>query len=107
MLGNLATFHPGSGQSQQDANRVRAKLQRDLADDDTFWHGWWGRHDYTLGYLGDAVAGNSGEDGRPLEFALLAAFTVLISSMLREMTAKPRRPAPVQAAKTAKARRGR
>jgi hypothetical protein len=108
MLGNLASFHPGAGQSQQDAIRLRSKLQKDMAEDKMLWRGWWARHDYQLEFLGDAVAGYSGQDARALEFVELAAFFALMAAMVREMTAKPRRAVgPVQAVKAAKARRAR
>ena len=108
MLANLATFNPAAGQSQQDATRVRSKLQKDMADDQVLWRGWWARHDYQLEFLGDAVAGSFGQDARPLEFVELGAFAALMAALLGQMTAKPRRtvpPAPL--AKAAKARRTR
>jgi hypothetical protein len=103
MLANLEGFHPSAAQSQQDANRVRAKMESDLAEDDTIWHGWWARHDYELRFLGDDVADSFGAGAAPSEFILVAGFAALMAAMVRGMVAKPRRLAPV--VRVAKARR--
>jgi hypothetical protein len=71
------------------------------------WRGWWARHNYKLGFLGDYAA-NLVDDGKYLEFVELAAFAALMAAVVRQLTAKPRRAvAPDRVAKAAKARRSR
>jgi hypothetical protein len=104
MLANLKTFHPGTAQGQQDSMRVRNKLQADLAEDESMWGGWWARHNYELGFLGDASAGDSETGGIPLEILVAAAFGALMVALWREIAAKPlRQAAPARAVKSAKA----
>jgi hypothetical protein len=72
-----------------------------MNEDTQYWQGWWERHDYTLAFLGDDVAGPSGEGAVVPQAALailfLALMGTLVRQMLREMRPRPPRRVPQRA----------
>ena len=97
-LGRLPGYQPPDAADRQVLSRAQAQLQRHLEEDTLFWRGWWGRHDYTLAFLGDDVAGASG-DGAVVPRAMLvilflALMGALVREILREMRPTPPRRVP-------------
>ena len=99
-LGIMADYRPSDTEAQQVASRVREQLQQNLDEDALYFRGWWRRHDYTLEFLGDHVAGPSGDGAVVPQAVLVVLFLALMGALLREMRpTAPRRvrqPAPVR-----------
>jgi hypothetical protein len=93
-LDRLAAFQPAADADREVASRAQAQLQRHLSEDATYWQGWWGRHDYTLAFLGDDVAGESGEGAVVPRAVLVILFLALMAALLREMRPAPPRRVP-------------
>jgi hypothetical protein len=89
-LGMLAGYQPPDAADRQLASRAQAQLQRHLDEDAVYWRGWWGRHDYTLAFLGDDVAGPSGEGAIVPQALLVILFLALMGALVREL--RPRSP---------------
>jgi hypothetical protein len=96
-LGMLAGYRPPDAADRQLASRAQAQLQRHLDEDAVYWHGWWGRHDYTLTFLGDDVAGLSGEGAVVPQALLVILFLALMGALVREMRPTPPRRIPQRA----------
>jgi hypothetical protein len=78
-------YHPADAAGQATATRLREKLKGELLNDMALFQGWWARHDDSLYYLGDEVAGESGEFAvlpQALMFLLLAG---MFWSLIREL----------------------
>jgi hypothetical protein len=92
LLDRLAAYRPPDAADAEVASRAQAQLQRHLAEDATYWQGWWGHHDYKLAFLGDDVAGESGEGAVVPQAVLVILFLALMAALWREMRpAAPRR----------------
>jgi hypothetical protein len=96
-LGSLAGYLPPDPADRQAASRAQAQLRRVLDEDARYWQGWWQRHDYTLAFLGDDVAGESGDGAVVPQFVLVILFLALMGALLREMRPAPPRPVPQRA----------
>jgi len=92
-LDRLAAYPPANDAEREVASRAQAQLQRHLREDATYWQGWWQRHDYTLTFLGDDVAGESGDGAVVPQSVLVILFLALMGALLREMR-RQMRPAP-------------
>jgi hypothetical protein len=84
-LNALAEYQPSAAADRQVASRAQAQLRQHLNDDAVFWQGWWGRHNYTLAFLGDDVAGPSGDGAIVPQAALVILFLALMVALVREM----------------------
>jgi hypothetical protein len=100
VLGSLETYHPADAVGQQNAARVRAQVQQDLQQDSVLWLGWWQRHDYTMDFLGDDVAGPDGSGGAIPQALFVLMFVGLTAALIREIAVpRPRlKPVPVRTA---------
>jgi hypothetical protein len=100
-LGVLAAYHAPDAAAQQVASRVEARLRQELNEDAVGWQGWWQRHDYNLKFLGDDVAGPSGEGSLVpqvlLAILFLALMGALVRALLRAMRPTPPRRLPPRA----------
>jgi hypothetical protein len=92
-LGRLPGYQPPDAADRQVLSRAQAQLQRHLDEDTLFWRGWWGRHDYMLAFLGDDVAGESGDGAGVPRAMLLILFLALMGALVREML-REMRPIP-------------
>ena len=90
-LDMMAATHPQDSAGQRIVSLAQERLPRDLSEDAVFWQGWWGRHDNTLDYLGDDVAGPSGEGGGVPQAILIVLFLALMGTLVREMRPRPPR----------------
>jgi hypothetical protein len=96
-LSALAKYQPPDAATQQVVSHAQAQLRQHLNDDAVYWQGWWGRHDYTLAFLGDDVAGVSGEGGVVPQAVLVVLFLALMGALAREMRPRPPRRVPQRA----------
>jgi hypothetical protein len=96
-LDRLAAYPPANDAEREVASRAQAQLQRHLREDATYWQGWWQRHDYTLAFLGDDLAGESGDGAVVPQSVLMILFLALMGALLREMRPAPPRPVPQRA----------
>jgi len=92
-LGRLPGYQPPDAADRQVLSRAQAQLQRHLDEDTLFWRGWWGRRDYTMAFLGDDVAGESGEGAGVPRAMLLILFLALMGALVREIL-RQMRPTP-------------
>jgi 4-amino-4-deoxy-L-arabinose transferase-like glycosyltransferase len=92
-LGRLPGYQPPDAADRQVLSRAQAQLQRHLDEDTLFWRGWWGRHDYTMAFLGDDVAGESGEGAVVPRAMLVILFLALMGALVREIL-RQMRPTP-------------
>jgi len=97
ILATLPGYPAADTAAQQAASLARAGLRRYQNEDAVYWRGWWGRHDYALAYLGDDVAGESGEGAGVPQAALVILFLALTGALLREMLHRPPRRVPPRA----------
>jgi len=97
LLDMVAAYPVANVAAQQAASLARAGLRRYQNEDAVYWQGWWGRHDYALAYLGDDVAGESGEGAGVPQAALVILFLALTGALLREMLHRPPRRVPQRA----------
>jgi 4-amino-4-deoxy-L-arabinose transferase-like glycosyltransferase len=96
-LGTLAQ-NPASDATVRDvASRAQTRLQQGLYEDAIRWQGWWRRHGYTLEFLGDDVAGPSGEGAAVPQAILVVLFLTLMGALVREMRPRPPRRVPQRA----------
>ena len=93
-LGSLAGYLPPDAADRQVASRTQAQLRRVLDEDARYWQGWWERHDYTLAFLGDDLAGESGEGAVVPQSVLVVLLLALMGALLREMRPAPPRRLP-------------
>jgi hypothetical protein len=93
-LGRLAEYQPPDAAAREAASRTQGRLRQDLNEDALGWQGWWMRHDYTLEFLGDDVAGPSGEGGVVPQAVLVVLFLALMGALVREMRPRPPRRVP-------------
>ena len=96
-LGALAQAPSPNATVREVASRARARLAQCVNDDEVCWQGWWRRHDYTLDFLGDDVAGESGEGAGVPQAILVVLFLVLMGALVREMRPRPPRRVPQRA----------
>jgi hypothetical protein len=100
-LASLAAYQPPDAADRETVSRAQAQIHRQMNEDTQYWQGWWERHDYTLAFLGDDVAGPSGEGAVVPQAALailfLALMGTLVRQMLREMRPRPPRRVPQRA----------
>jgi len=96
-LARLAGYRPTDAADRQVASRAQEQLERHLDEDTIYWQGWWGRHDYTLAFLGDDVAGLSGEGAVVPQTALVVLFLALMAALVHEMRPRPPRQIPQRA----------
>ena len=68
-----------------DATFGQAQMQKSLQDDELHWHGWYGRHGGTVGFLGDHAAGESGA-GTTILGWLLPAFAVGFATLFTRIS---------------------
>jgi hypothetical protein len=102
-LGILAGYRPPTPQARATAARAQARLEMDLIEDTLDWQGWWKRHDYTMKFLGDDVAGRSAWRAVVPQAVLLLLFLALMAALVHEM----RPTSPQRAPSRAPARRSR
>jgi hypothetical protein len=93
-LSMLAERPVSKAADKEVASRVQAQLRGMLHEDALYWQGWWERHDYTLAFLGDDVAGASGEGASVPQAVLVVLFLVLMGALVREMRPRPPRRGP-------------
>jgi hypothetical protein len=96
-LGMLSGYQPPDAAAREVASRAQAQLRQHLNEDAVYWRGWWERHDYTLEFLGDDVAGPSGEGAGVPQAVLVVLFLALMGTLVREMRPKPPRRVPPRA----------
>jgi hypothetical protein len=96
-LGTVAGYHPRDPAAQRVVSLAQERLPRDLNEDAVYWQGWWGRHDHTLAFLGDDVAGPSGEGAAVPQAVLVILFLAVMGALAREMRPKPPRRVPPRA----------
>jgi hypothetical protein len=96
-LGLLADYRPSDAEAREAVSRAQAQLHQDLNEDALGWRGWWMRHDYTLDFLGDDVAGPSGDGAGVPQAVLVVLFLALMAALLREMRPRPPRRVPQRA----------
>ena len=96
-LGALAQSPSPDATVREVASRAQARLAQYVNDDEVCWRGWWRRHDYTLDFLGDDVAGPSGEGAGVPQAILVVLFLVLMGALVREMRPQPPRRVPRRA----------
>ena len=90
----LAAQKPPDAEGREVVSRAQAQLRRNMSEDALLWQGWWARHNNTLDFLGDDVAGKSG-DGAVVPQAVLAIlFLALMGALVREMREVRLRPPP-------------
>jgi hypothetical protein len=92
-LGRLPGYQPPDAADRQVLSRAQAQLQRHLDEDTLFWRGWWGRRDYSMAFLGDDVAGESGDGAVVPRAMLLILFLALMGASVREIL-RQMRPTP-------------
>jgi hypothetical protein len=102
-LGALNEYRPPDAAARDAASRVQGQLQQHLNEDAIYWQGWWKRHDDALNFLGDDVAGESGEGADLSQAVLVVLFLALMGALLREMRPTP----PPRVPRSAPARRSR
>jgi hypothetical protein len=88
-LGILAGSRPSDAEAREVVSKAQAQLRQDLNEDAVYWQGWWGRHDYTLEFLGDDVAGTSAWRAVVPQVVLVVLFLTLMGALVREMRPKP------------------
>ena len=96
-VGVLADSRPPDAETREAVARAQAQIQQNLNEDAAGWRGWWMRHDYALDFLGDDVAGPSGEGAPVPQTVLVVLFLALMGALLREMRPKPPRRVPQRA----------
>jgi hypothetical protein len=96
-LDRLAGYRPADPADREVASRAQAQLHRHLDEDAQYWQGWWGRRSYTLAFLGDAVAGPSGDGAVVPQAVLVILFLTLMGALLRQMRPRPPRRVPQRA----------
>jgi hypothetical protein len=97
LLDMVAAYPVPDAVARQAASLAQAGLQRYRNEDAVSWQGWWGRHDYTLEFLGDDVAGPSGEGAVVPQAVLAILFLALMGMLVREMRPRPPRRVPQRA----------
>jgi hypothetical protein len=97
LLDRLAAYQPADAADREVASRAQGQLQRNLSEDTQYWRGWWGRHDYALAFLGDDVAGESGEGAVIPQAALVILFLALMGALVRDLRPAPPRRLPQRA----------
>ena len=93
----LAAYQPADAETREVVARAQAQLRKNLDEDAVSWHGWWMRHDYTLDFLGDDVAGRSAWRAVVPQAVFLVLFLALVGALVREMRPKPPPPVPPRA----------
>ena len=93
----LASQKPPDAETRELVSRAQAQLRQNMNEDAAGWRGWWRRHDYTLDFLGDDVAGPSGEGAGVPQAILVVLFLVLMGALVREMRPQPPRRVPRRA----------
>ena len=96
-LGILADYRPSDDEGRATVSRAQAQLRQVLNQDFAYWHGWWGRHDYYLEFLGDDAAGASAWRAVVPQAVLAILFLALMGALVREMRPRPPRPVPQRA----------
>jgi hypothetical protein len=96
-LGILGGYRPSNAEAQEAVSGVQARLRQDLNEDATGWQGWWGRHNYTLEFLGDDVAGKSAWRAAAPQAVLAVLFLALMGALVGEMRRRPPRRVPQRA----------
>jgi hypothetical protein len=107
LLAMVAGYPAPDAVARQVASLAQAGLRRYQNEDAVYWQGWWGRHDDTLAFLGDDVAGPSGEGAVVPQAVLAILFLTLIGALLREMRREMRPTSPRRVPRRAPARRSR
>jgi hypothetical protein len=85
VLTMVAGYPAPDAVAQQAASIAQAGLRRYQNEDAVYWQGWWGRHDYTLAFLGDDVAGPSGAGAVVPQAVLVLLFLALMGALVRAM----------------------
>ena len=93
----LASQKPPDAETRELVSRAQAQLRQNMNEDAAGWRGWWMRHDYTLDFLGDDVAGPSGDGAAVPQAVLVVLFLALMGALLREMRPRPPRRVPQRA----------
>jgi hypothetical protein len=100
-LVSLASYRSPDAETERMASHTRSQLQRVQDEDAVSWQGWWGRHGSTLDFLGDDVAGESGEGAAVPQAVLVILFLALLGALLHKMRRQMRptspRPVPLRA----------
>jgi hypothetical protein len=89
-LDRIAGYQATDAADRETASRAQTQLQRHLNEDAPYWQGWWGRHNYALAFLGDDVAGVSGDGATAPQAVLVLLFLALMGALLRGL--RPRAP---------------
>ena len=63
---------------------LHAQLESWVNEDQKYWYGWYARHDGTMTFLGDHVAGPSGHGGIAAMCLLAGLFLALMSAFVKE-----------------------
>jgi hypothetical protein len=85
----LAAQHPSDPEARELVSRAQARLRQDANEDAAGWRGWWMRHHDTLAFLGDDVAGSSGEGAGVPQAVLVVLFLALMGALVRAMRPRP------------------
>jgi len=93
-IGILAGYRTPDAEAREAVSKAQAQLRQDLNEDAVYWQGWWGRHDDTLEFLGDDVAGTSAWRAVVPQALLMFLFLALMGALVRGMRQIRLRPPP-------------
>lgn len=79
-LRELTAYRPGDAGFRQQSAALQTQLESWVNEDQKYWYGWYARHNGTMTFLGDHVAGEAGS-GSPFSLAVLILMMLGLMAM--------------------------
>jgi hypothetical protein len=83
-LRELTAYRPGDAAFRQQSAALQTQLEGWVNEDQKYWFGWYARHNGTMTFLGDHVAGESGSGTTPSMGLLILLMVGLMAKTLKQ-----------------------